>query len=137
MDNNWAKLQMKKSNLILLTAFMATGMLMPSAFAEYSFHKTFSKQQQTLEISVNSSTTYSVAVYELKRGHGTTVIKKVVHVQYDDNTNKIIIDGTPYSWSRNPHYGESGTFGKYKYIVAGKYYFSWEYLGNGKFRDEI
>lgn len=137
MDNNWAKLQMKKSIFILLTAIMAIGMLMPSAFAESNRHNTLSKDQQALEISVNSGNTYQVAVYELKRGQGTTVIKKVVHVQYDDNTNKIIIDGTPYSWSRNPHYGESGTFGKYKYVVAGKYYFSWEYLGNGKFRNEL
>lgn len=128
---------MKKYNLVLFIAFMSTGILMSSAFAEPYSHNAFLKEQQALEISVNSGNTYTVAVYELKRGHGTTVITKVVHVQYDDNTNKIIIDGTPYSWSRNPHYGESGTFGKYKYIVAEKYYFSWEYLGNGKFRNEL
>ena len=128
---------MKKTNLVLLTAIMATWMLMPNVFAESNLNTTFSRQQQAIEISVNSGSTYTVAVYELKKGHGTTVIKKVVHVQYDDNTNKIIIDGTSYSWSRNPRYGESGTFGKYKYVVAGKYYFSWEYIGNGKFRNEL
>lgn len=128
---------MKKYNYVLLTALMVAGMLMPCAFAESIPQNMFSKQKQTVEISINSGETYTVAVYELKRGHGTAVIVKTVHVQYDDNTNKIIIDGTPYSWSRNPHYGESGTFGKYKYIVAGKYYFSWEYEGNGRFRTEL
>lgn len=137
MGYNRAKLQMKKSTFVLLTAFLAIGMLMPSAFAESNTKNTFSKQQQTIEISINSGQTYSVAVYELKRGRGTVVIKKTIHVQYDDSTNKIIIDGTPYSWSRNPQYGEASTFGKYKYIVAGKYYFNWEYEGNGRFRGEL
>lgn len=133
MGYNLAKKEMKKFNHVLLTALMVTGMLLPSAFAESNLPTTISQQQQTVEISINCGETYTVAVYELKQGRAG-VIKKTVNVQYDDNTNKIIIDGTSYSWSRNPRYGESGEFGKYKYIVAGRYYFSWEYEGNGHFR---
>lgn len=92
-----------------------------------------------VEITVNSGTTYDVPVYELKRGNGTVVIKKTIQAKYDSETGEIIIDGYRYRKSYNPQYGNesAGTFGKYKYVVAGKYYFNWEYEGNGKFRDQF
>lgn len=90
-------------------------------------------------ITVNSGEIYNVAVYELKHGNGTVVIKKTIQAQYDAETGEIIIDGRRYRKTYNPQYGKdgAGTFGKYKYMVADKYYFNWEYEGNGRFRDQF
>ena len=137
MGYNLAKMKMKKNTFMLLLAFMVTGMLLPSAFAETNHQKSVSKQ--TTEIITSSSEIYNVSVYELKRGSGTMVIKKTIQAKYDAETGEIIIDGKRYYASRNSLYGNenAGTFGKYKYIVADKYYFNWEYEGNGRFRTEL
>jgi hypothetical protein len=84
-----------------------------------------------VEITKITGNRYQVALKQITGQH-----PKIVHAYYDEDTNKIIIDGTAYSWSHNPKYGREGAgqAAKYKYVVAGCYYFNWEYLGNGKFR---
>lgn len=87
---------------------------------------------KSVEITNATGETYKVALKQILSDHTT----KIVHALYDASTDKIIIDGTSYRWSQNPKYGKQGAgqAAKYKYVVAGSYYFNWEYLGNGKFR---
>lgn len=86
---------------------------------------------RTVEITKITGNRYKVALKQITGQH-----PKIVHAYYDEDTNKIIIDGTAYNWSHNPKYGKQGVgkAAEYKYVVAGCYYFNWEYLGNGKFR---
>lgn len=90
------------------------------------------KNTKTEVSSDATNETYQVALKQILSDHTT----KIVHAQYDASTDRIIIDGTAYRWSQNPKYGKQGAgqAAKYKYVVAGSYYFNWEYLGNGKFR---
>lgn len=136
MGFNLAKRKMKKMYYLLLS-FMVIGLSIPSAFAK-SNPKCANSKQMT-EVITSSSEIYSVAVYELKQGNGTVVIKKTIQAKYDAETGEIIIDGYRYRRSYNPLYGKegAGTFGKFKYVVADKYYFNWEYEGNGRFRDQF
>lgn len=137
MGYNMAKRNMKK--YIFLTVFMAFGMLISTAYARSNSKESSSEQKQELKLTVNCGDIYRVTVYELKQGSGSVTIKKSISAQFDDETYEIIIDGDRYSWSRNPYYGKSG-YGKvadYKYVVAGKYYFNWEYQGDGRFRDNF
>ena len=104
-----------------------------SAFASSNVaNVTTSNDKKSVEIAKATGNRYQVALKKVLSDHTT----KIVHAYYDEDTNKIIIDGTAYSWSHNPKYGRDGVgqAAKYKYVVAGCYYFNWEYLGNGKFR---
>ncbi|MBO4588700.1 MAG: hypothetical protein J5711_07385 [Bacteroidales bacterium] len=120
-----------KKNIAFLTAIMVLGMLISTAYAKPNSTETSLKQQQGEESTINCGDIYSVSVYEIT----SEISVKTVRAQYDDETDKIIIDGKSYSWSRNPYYGKEGygKVSKYKYTVAG-YYFNWEYKGNGNFR---
>ena len=89
-------------------------------------------QQQCEESTINCGDIYNVALIEIT----SNVSVRTIRAKYDDETNEIIINGERYRWSRNPYYGKSeyGKASKYKYTVD-KYYFNWEYLGNGNFRE--
>ena len=102
-----------------------------SVFAAPSANDSFPKNATTKEVKA-AGDTYQVALKQILSDHTT----KIVHAQYDASTDRIIINGTSYRWSQNPKYGKQGAgqAAKYKYVVAGSYYFNWEYLGNGKFR---
>ena len=118
---------MKKTLLIGLGLAMGT-----FAFAATdSANIASANNAATIEIAKTTGNRYQVALKQITGQH-----PKVVHATYDEDTNKIIIDGKAYSWSHNPKYGREGAgqAAKYKYVVAGCYYFNWEYLGNGKFR---
>ncbi|MCQ2306245.1 MAG: hypothetical protein MJ000_01605 [Bacteroidales bacterium] len=130
---------MKKIYYVLFTAVMAFGMLISTAYAASNSDNAYSTQQQKDELTIGCGAIYNVAVYELKQGSGTLTIKKTINAEYDDETDEIIINGYRYRWTNNPYYGKSeyGKAAHYKYIVAGKYYFNWEYQGNGRFREEL
>ena len=118
---------MKKALLISLGLAMGT-----FAFAATdSANNSSTNNTVKVEIAKATGNRYQVALKQITGQH-----PKVVHATYDEDTNKIIIDGKAYSWSQNPKYGREGAgpAAKYKYVVAGCYYFNWEYLGNGKFR---
>lgn len=118
---------MKKTLLIGLGLFVGV-----FAFATTdNVNNSYKINTVAIEIAKATGNRYQVALKQITGKH-----PKVVHATYDEDTNKIIIDGTAYSWSHNPKYGRegAGAAAKYKYVVAGCYYFNWEYLGNGKFR---
>lgn len=118
---------MKK--ILLISLGLALG---HSVFASSNVaNVTSSNDKKSVEITKTTGNRYQVALKQITGQH-----PKIVHAYYDEDTNKIIIDGTAYSWSHNPKYGREGVgpAAKYKYVVAGCYYFNWEYLGNGKFR---
>lgn len=118
---------MKK--VVLISLGLALGL---SGIANSNVTNSTSNAKKAIEITKTMGNTYRQSVKKILSDHTT----KIVHVLYDEDTNKIIIDGTAYSWSHNPKYGREGAgqAAKYKYVVAGCYYFNWEYLGNGRFR---
>lgn len=128
MVNNLAQKKMKK--ILLISLGLALGL---SAYASSDVaNSTVSNGKKSIEITKTTGKRYQQSVKKILSDHTA----KIVHVLYDEDTNKIIIDGTAYSWSHNPKYGKEGAgqAAKYKYVVAGCYYFNWEYLGNGRFK---
>lgn len=129
MGYNLATKKMKKVLLIGLGLAMGTFAFAASDGA----NNACANNTATIEIAKANGNQYKVALKQITGQH-----PKIVHAMYDEDTNKIIINGTAYSWSHNPKYRRegAGAAAKYKYVVAGCYYFNWEYLGNGKFRQE-
>lgn len=104
---------MKKIILSVLAVMtLSSGVLTATNFRELN----------TISANIQSEA-QRVTVYMIKK-RGSFVSKTRKSGSYNEDTNKITIDGDTYRVSENPYYGDDSSFGSYRYVAGGCYYFN-------------
>ncbi len=101
-------------------------LILPAVFALAATTVIAAEADRSAEVravaAAEAESTRPVTVYKIQGSGVVTAVRK--SGVYDSSDETLTVDGSTYSVSYNPYYGEDGKRGQYQYVAGGIYYFN-------------